>query len=397
MRNVDATWNLLSGLSARRGCALQLVGAVNVNLSCVLQTPLALGVMVAGLRATSPADTSVNAADAVSGTQTETGREQPRVNARASVVICTFSPERLEQAVACVESVIAQRSKPAQILVVVDHNEDLRRMLRVRLPPQVEIIANLGPRGLASARNTAVQASHGDPIVFIDDDAVAHERWLETLLAAFDDPDVIGAGGHAVPRWDGEQPAWFPDELLWIVGCSYRGLPLAGAVRNPLGCNMAFRAWVFARVGAFDPEMGRVGSHPVGCEETEFCIRVVRALPGAKLILVPGAEVEHAVARARGRGVYLLRRCFYEGVSKALVRRLGDPRSLDTERRYVREVLTLRVRESGKTLVTGPHRVASLGQIGATIGALLAAGTGYTIGAVTLTISRQTLSRPQRE
>ena len=333
----------------------------------------------------------------MSATETERGTSKREVNLGACVVICAFSLERLDQAVASVESVLAQCTKPAQVLVVVDHNEQLHAMLQSRLPRDVEIIANTGPRGLASARNTAVMASHGDPIVFLDDDAVAHERWLETLLAAFEDPDVIGVGGHALPQWEAEQPAWFPDELLWVVGCSYRGLPTTGVVRNPLGCNMAFRAEVFERVGSFDPAMGRVGSHPVGCEETEFCIRAARALPAGKLVLVSGAEVEHAVRRDRGRPSYLLRRCFYEGVSKALVRKLGDPRSLDTERAYVRRVLTRRLRDSGKAFLTGPERRAALGKIGATVGALLAAATGYAYGTVAIAMRQPTASGSPRD
>lgn len=338
-----------------------------------------------------------NGVQAMSATATKMATSKREVNLGACVVVCAFSLERLDQTVASVESVLAQRTKPAQVLVVVDHNEQLHEMLRSRLPRDVEIIANTGPRGLASARNTAVMASHGDPIVFIDDDAIAHERWLETLLAAFEDPEVIGAGGHALPRWESEQPAWFPDEMLWVVGCSYRGLPATGVVRNPLGCNMAFRAEVFERVGSFDPAMGRVGSHPVGCEETEFCIRAVRALPAGKLVLVSGAEVEHAVRRDRGRPSYLLRRCFYEGVSKALVRKLGDPRSLDTEREYVRKVLTWRLRDSGKALLTGPERMASLGKIGATVGALLAAATGYAYGSVVIALRQLTASSSPRD
>jgi GT2 family glycosyltransferase len=341
-------------------------------------------------------DAGGNGIQAISATGTETGPSKREVRVGACVVVCAFSVERLEQAVASVESVLAQRTKPAQVVVVVDHNEELHGTLRSRLPRDVEIIANTGPRGLASARNTAVMASHGDPIVFIDDDAVAHERWLETLLAAFKDPDVIGAGGHALPRWEFEQPAWFPDELLWVVGCSYRGLPSTGVVRNPLGCNMAFRADVFERVGSFDPAMGRVGSHPLGCEETEFCIRAVRALPTGKLVLVSGAEVEHAVRGERGRPAYLLRRCFYEGISKALVRKLGDPRSLDTEREYVRRVLTRRLRDSGTAFLVGPERMASLGKIGATVGALLAAAVGYVYGAVAIAIRQPTAANSPR-
>ncbi len=341
-----------------------------------------------------PVDSELGSQVCPTGSETEI--EEAPMNGRASVVICAFSSERLEHAIACVESVLAQRITPGQVLVVVDHNDELLELLRSRLPRSVELLPNGGPRGLASARNTAVRASRGDPIVFIDDDAVAHDRWLETLLSAFEDPDVIGAGGHALPRWEDEQPAWFPDEFLWVVGCSYRGLPPTGIVRNPLGCNMAFRAEVFERVGTFDPGMGRVGRHPVGCEETEYCIRVVRALPAAKVVLVPGAEVEHTVPRERGRPAYFLRRCFYEGISKAVVRALGDPRSLDTERQYVRGALVTRVRASGKELVTGPARADSLGKIGATIGGLIAAAAGYTVGTVTVARSPHASPSPRR-
>jgi GT2 family glycosyltransferase len=308
------------------------------------------------------------------------------------VVICAFSLARLEQTIRCVGAVLGQRFRPEQVLVVVDHNDELRRTLRARLPPEVEVIDNTGEHGLASARNTAVRASSGDTIVFIDDDAVPQEHWLDTLMAAFDDPAVVGAGGHAIPVWEDEQPAWFPDEFLWVVGCSYRGLPKMGAIRNPLGCNMAFRAELFDRVGLFDPGMGRLGSRPLGCEETEFCIRATRAVPDARLVLTAGAEIEHAVSQERGRPSYLLRRCFYEGISKALVRRLGDTRSLDTERNYLRRTLPARLALSARAVVTGPRRSAALGQIGAVLGALFAAGLGYSYGKIVFSLRRPAAS-----
>jgi GT2 family glycosyltransferase len=330
----------------------------------------------------------------VSGTDIDAGRLPDA--GRASVIVCAFSSDRLEQTVACVESVLAQRPPPGQMIVVVDHNERLRVQLRGRLPSEVEIVASRGERGLSSARNTAVGLSRGDLIVFIDDDAVAHEHWLERLLSAFEDPGVVGAGGQAVPAWERAQPAWFPDELLWVVGCSYRGLPQAGAVRNPLGCNMAFRAALFDRVGLFDPGIGRLGSRPLGCEETEFCVRVARAIPGARLLLVSGAEIDHHVPQERGLPRYLLRRCYYEGISKALVRKLGDTRSLDTERAYVRRTLPARLRRSLQTTIAGPDRLAALGQIGAVVGGVCAAAAGFVFGTVAFSLRPPAVSPPVR-
>ena len=139
--------------------------------------------------------------------------------------------------------------------------------------------------------------------------------------------------------------------------------------------------------------MGRLGSRPLGCEETEFCVRARRAVPEARLVLTPGAEIEHAVPQERGRPSYLLRRCFYEGSSKALFRRLGDPRSLDTERNYVRRTLPVRVALSARTALTGPQRIGAVGQIGAVIGGLLAAATGYAYGTIAFSLRPPETSR----
>ena len=314
----------------------------------------------------------------------------------ATVVICAFASARLEQTVACVDSVLRQEPPPAQVVIVVDHNDALEADLRARLPSDVEIVANPGPRGLSTARNTAIARSREDYIVFIDDDAVAHDGWLARLLSAFDDPAVIGAGGHARPLWAEPPPAWFPPELLWVVGCSYTGLPETGLVRNPLGCNMAFRAQVFRSAGMFNPAIGRLGSLPLGCEETEFCIRATRVVPNAQIALVSGAGIDHHVPASRGTVSYLLRRCFFEGISKALVRGLGDQRSLDTERAYLRRALPARVRSSLRR-AAGGHVAEGLGLVAALTGAVSAASAGYLLGLVVFRLRPPAVVTPPPE
>jgi glycosyltransferase involved in cell wall biosynthesis len=306
----------------------------------------------------------------------------------ATVVVCAFASQRLEQTVDCVKSVLAQDPPPGQMIVVVDHNESLHAQLRARLPDEVQVVANERPRGLSSARNTAIARSRGEYIVFIDDDAIAHEQWLARLLSTFDDPEVVGVGGHARPRWETAQPGWLPPEFLWVVGCSYSGLPESGDVRNPLGCNMAFRAGLFETVGHFNPAIGRLGSLPLGCEETEFCLRAARAMRGARIALTAGAEIDHRVPAARATASYLLRRCYFEGISKALVRRLSDSRSLDTERAYLRHALAARLKSSIRGVVGGRGAGDAAGQLAAVIGAVGAAAVGYLVGVVAFRVRR---------
>ncbi|MBO0768519.1 MAG: glycosyltransferase family 2 protein [Solirubrobacterales bacterium] len=299
----------------------------------------------------------------------------------ASVIVCAFADDRLELTVRCVEAALQQEPAPAQMIVVVDHNPGLEAQLRERLPAAT-VVPNAGDRGLSSARNAGIALASADVVAFLDDDACPHPGWLAALLDGFSDSSIAGVGGRANANWETGQPDWFPDPFLWVVGCSYGGQPDAGEVRNPIGCNMAFRREVFDQAGLFDVNIGRLGSHPLGCEETEICIRAAREIPGARFALVRGAEIDHWVPASRAEPRYLLRRCFYEGVSKALVRTLGDERSLDTERSYVTRTLSAEIFRSLISAVTGPDREAGLGRIAAVIGGLGAATAGYLYGSV---------------
>ena len=86
-------------------------------------------------------------------------------------------------------------------------------------------------------------------------------RWLETLVAHFEDDHIVAVGSASVPRWEHDRPRWFAPELDWTVGCSYRGLPeTASIVRNVFGGAMAMRCSAARTLGGFDHQLGRGGN-----------------------------------------------------------------------------------------------------------------------------------------
>ena len=174
--------------------------------------------------------------------------------ATASVVICTYTEDRWSQLQRSIDSVLAQRVPPAEVIVVVDHNPALLARLSGVLGGRVTVVSNEERQGLSGGRNTGVRHATGSHVVFLDDDARAEPDWLESLLSAFDDPDVVGVGGLAVPHWEaGAAPDWLPDEFLWVVGCHYLGHRTSfGPVRSPLGANMAFTRDSILKAGGFD-------------------------------------------------------------------------------------------------------------------------------------------------
>lgn len=225
---------------------------------------------------------------------------------------------------------------PTEIFLVLDPNENLVSLYKSRIPSDVEIV--ISERfGLSEARNCGVQLARGEIVAFIDDDAVAAEDWLERLVQVYDDPSVVAVGGSIIPLWKGGRPKWFPEELYWIVGCSYRGLPESRAqVRNPIGCNMSFRRSIFKQVGFFRCDIGRFGKTLLASEETEFSIRISRKSPYSKIIYDPSAVVYHKVAKNRTNLRYLWKRSFYEGISKATITQRIHSSTLTTEDNYLR-------------------------------------------------------------
>ncbi|MBF9066540.1 glycosyltransferase family 2 protein [Streptacidiphilus sp. NEAU-YB345] len=286
--------------------------------------------------------------EAETPTATATATEtETRSEATLSVVICCWTMDRWDDLRDAVGSVSPARQPGVrETVLVVDHNPALEERARAELTGadgfgDLHVVANAGPRGLSGGRNTGVELVHGDVVAFLDDDAAAQPGWAQALLAGYADPSVAGVGGAVHALWESGRPRWFPEEFDWVVGCSYRGLPEHPArVRNFIGANMSFRRSALLVAGGFRTDLGRVGSRPLGCEETELCLRLAAALPGSVLRTEPTAAVRHHVPPQRATWRYFRARCYAEGLSKAAVARFsGRGPALASERAYLRRTV----------------------------------------------------------
>ena len=307
--------------------------------------------------------------------------------ADVSVVICAYTEARWPDLYAAVESVRGQKVRPREIIVVIDHNPSLLQRARQELSGAV-VISNGQTRGLSGARNSGLAAARGAIVAFLDDDAVAAPDWLDRLCAGYAEANVLGVGGAIEPLWwNDRRPSWFPEEFDWVVGCTYRGMPLVSArVRNLIGCNMSLRREVFAEVGGFRTGIGRVEALPMGCEETELCIRAGRRWPQGQWLYQPGAKVSHRVPAARGRWRYFLSRCYAEGLSKAQITQFtGFQAGLSSEGRYVTRALPLGIlRSLGQALARGEG--AGVLRAGAIVAGLGFTAAGFIRGRIAVSL-----------
>lgn len=301
---------------------------------------------------------------------------------RISVVICTHSEERWESVHAAVASVRDQQRPAVETIVVVDHNRPLYERLVPSLP-DATVVENHEPRGLSGGRNTGIAVANSDVIAFLDDDAVADAQWLMYLAEAYHDPAVAGVGGLTLPRWQTGRPRWFPEEFDWVIGCTYRGMPTSRApVRNLMGGNASFRREIFQTIGGFRSGIGRSsGKLPLGCEETELCIRLRQELPHATLLFDNRAVIWHYIPDRRCRFSYFRTRCYAEGISKfQLTAAIGVADGLATERSYVRRTLPAGIARG--MLDVGRGSVAGLGRSSAIMTGLACTAAGYAVGSL---------------
>jgi glycosyltransferase involved in cell wall biosynthesis len=300
----------------------------------------------------------------------------------ASVVICAYTDARWDELVAAVRSVQAQATPVLETILVIDHNPALRERAAGEIP-DVVLVENVEQRGLSGARNSGVQVARGDVIAFMDDDAWADPAWWSRLAAAYADPAVMAAGGAILPAWERGRPAWFPREFDWVVGCTYLGMPEERAtVRNMIGCNMSFRREAFAEVGGFSHGIGRIGTRPLGGEETEFCIRAQRRWPDRVIVYEPAAFVNHRVPAVRGTIGYFRSRCYAEGLSKAAIAKLvGSGSALATERGYAVRTLGGGVARNLADAVRG-RSLVGVRRAAAIVLGLAVTTAGYAVGRV---------------
>jgi hypothetical protein len=336
-------------------------------------------------------DTWLVPAEDVDPGMTGAAPDLPNPQFGVTAVVCAYTERRWTQTRAALQSVLRQRPAPQQVLLVVDHNPPLAERASGELADAgITVLESSGAPGLSGARNTGLAAASQPVTVFLDDDAEARPGWLESLIRPYSAAEAVATGGSVHPRWPnaGLRPRWLPPEFDWVVGCSYRGLPdTVSVVRNPIGANMSLRTALALEVGGFDDTVGRVGTNPRGCEETELSIRLTASRPGSAVFYVPDAAVDHHVTEERIQLGYFLRRCWHEGMSKAdVVRLAGSAAGLERERRHTAVVIPAALIRELRGFVTGDAD-AGRRMVTAVTGLSAAAG-GYFAGRARLAARR---------
>src|ERR1700677_2259685 len=245
----------------------------------------------------------------------------------ASILIPTRArPDYLRVALSSIAPAAARSG--AEVLVIDDGGTSpAARKLAARFGASYEPHAT--PLGLHAARNTGVQRSHGELVVFVDDDVRVSSGWLDALLAAArENPGVDVFTGPIMASLEGPAPR----------GCGRERPPITtlelGAhdtdTTYAWGANMAIRRSALERVGPFDVSLEHGG------DEQEWQERLRAQKPGARVLYVAAAALEHRRAGNDARLRSLSRTAYARGRA---ARRFDARRGLAPS--LARELLTL--------------------------------------------------------
>jgi GT2 family glycosyltransferase len=205
----------------------------------------------------------------------------------ASIVVPTRA--RLPYLEVALSSIAPQAAELGVEVLVVDDAGPSRaaRELSERFDARYE--PHTGPLGLNVARNTGVERSHGELVVFVDDDVRVSDGWLAALLdAAREHPQIDVFTGPIKARLEG-RGGWSSRS------CAREHPPITTLELGPhdtdarfaWGANMAIRRSALERVGPFDPSLEHGG------DEQEWQERLRADTPGARVLYVGRAVVEH--------------------------------------------------------------------------------------------------------
>jgi glycosyltransferase involved in cell wall biosynthesis len=217
-----------------------------------------------------------------------------------SVIISTRN--RVEFLKRCINSLLRQKLKPDEIIIIDDKSSDGTRDYLKELAKdsrRIIVVRNKRRKGPNISRNIGIKIARGDIVAFLDDDCIPEKDWLKHIVSHYDNPNVVGVGGGIIEKIRKKHPNQKKITLIGKNGDIYASFRSIENFRTKqrvlffMGGNMSFRRSCLLEEEGFDSIFKGNGYR----EETDLSFRVKNH---GDLIYEPKALVHHVHALLGG-------------------------------------------------------------------------------------------------
>ena len=202
-------------------------------------------------------------------------------------------------------------------------------------------------QGLSYARNRGIKESHGETLLFLDDDSYIQQDYLKNLQRQLNDhPEADAFGGKIDPIFEsGEAPKWLSKwNYSWVSAidmgdevCQFEGKAF------PIGANMGIRKATIEKTGVFNTQLGRSKKNLMGGEEKDLFERIRQQ--GGNIYYFPDVVVQHLIPPSRTTYEYVKRLGEGVGMSERI-------RTLNVSRwKYLKRLLSELVKWCGTAVL----------------------------------------------
>ncbi|NET31643.1 MAG: glycosyltransferase family 2 protein [Cyanothece sp. SIO1E1] len=243
-----------------------------------------------------------------------------------SVAICTYN--RSNRLIKALDALCNQSLPQEQFEILVidnastDNTKEVCRQYQKALPNLQYTYEPV--QGLSKARNTALKASRGEYISYLDDDAIPCSSWLGSILNTFltISPKPIGVGGPLYPLWEVGPPDWMQTEMAFLFSILDEGgqSHWFKSPSFPYGGNVSYQCEALKTAQGFQESLGRKGASLLSCEE--YLLNRTLCRQGGRFYYNAQASVQHWISQERTSTEWVNRRSHWQGRSEAVVDQL---------------------------------------------------------------------------
>lgn len=256
---------------------------------------------------------------------------------RIAIVIPTLNRcDLLKETLASLGKVNGIRSESAEV-VVIDNgsSDDTKRICDENLGPIPGLTYIYDPRpGLHVGRNRGWTETTAEVVAYLDDDVLLDPRWLEGVLNAFSNPEVMLVGGPVIPLFRDAAPGWLVE--LWeqqppgqrvlgelsIIDFGERCCRISS--HHVFGCNFAIRRSVLEQARGFHPDGMPKAKLRFRGDGESYISNIIQERGGYALYHAM-AGIRHQVTKERMTQEYFQRRWYAQGISDSYTDLRANP------------------------------------------------------------------------